>query len=71
MENTYAARAWHARFPLDEYVPDERVSFQKGRKIEESELKAAGLGWCEVSGRFIYVIWLYGEVYANFYLKGP
>lgn len=37
-ENIQAAKAWHSQFPLDEDVPDEIVRFQKGRKIEESEM---------------------------------
>lgn len=48
VENIHAAKAWHSQFPLDEYVPDKMVSFQKGKKIEESELKA-GLVWSEVN----------------------
>lgn len=47
VENIQAARAWHLQFPLDELVPDELVSFQRGKKIEESELRG-GLIWCEV-----------------------
>lgn len=54
VENIHAARAWHSQFPLDEYVPDKMVTFQEGKKIEDSEL-TAGLVWCEVSERFILI----------------
>lgn len=48
VENIKAAKAWYSQFPLNEYVQDETVFFQKGRKIEESEMKASFI-WSEVS----------------------
>lgn len=48
VENIQAAKEWLARFPFDEYVPDEMVFFQKGKKIKKSEM-AAGLIWTEVN----------------------
>lgn len=50
-ESIIAAKAWHSQFPLDEYVPRDLVSFQEGKKIDESELEE-GLVWTEVSGRY-------------------
>lgn len=52
VQNIQAAKVWHSQFPLGEYVQDEMVFFQKGKKIEKSELRA-GLIWNEVSERFI------------------
>lgn len=51
VENILAAKVWHPLFPLDEYVPRDLVSFQEGKKIDESELKG-GLVWSGVSGRY-------------------
>jgi hypothetical protein len=59
VENILAARAWHLRFPLDEYVAKERVSFQRGRKIEEGEL-GGGLIWIEVGKSLLRVLLVYG-----------
>lgn len=71
MENILAAKVWHSQFSLDEYVPDKMVSFQKGKKIEESELKA-GLVWCEVSEQFNYVnLAVQKTLYTNSYLGCP
>lgn len=49
-ENVDAARAWHGKFPPDEIVPDEIVTFQDGKIVKESELQPdGGAIWEEVS----------------------
>lgn len=54
VENSLAARAWHSQFALDEYVPKQMVLFQKGKKVEPTEL-SPGLTWYEVPFLFLFL----------------
>lgn len=38
-DNIAAAKDWHSQFASDEMVPADLVIFQKGIKIEESDLR--------------------------------
>lgn len=54
VENILAARAWHSKFALDEYVPKRTVLFEKGKKVEPTEL-SPGLTWYEVGFWFLFL----------------
>lgn len=48
-DNVAGAIKWHAQFPPDQLVPETIVMFQKGQKVEESELRLEnGQPWYEV-----------------------
>lgn len=43
-------KQWHAQFPPDEIVSNEPVWFERGKKVEESEIDASVFKvWEEVS----------------------
>ena len=44
-DNIIAMKAWHARFPSDQVVPEETVWFERGKKVEKDDIVA---GQCEV-----------------------
>ena len=48
-DNVAGAMKWHSQFPPDQFIPVTIVMFQKGRKVEESELRLEnGQPWYEV-----------------------
>jgi hypothetical protein len=56
-DNINASKAWHSQFPHDQIIPNERLIFQKGKKVEESEIQSEnGVVWDEVSKGY-YSLW--------------
>lgn len=55
-DNIAAAIDWHTQFDPDEIVPADTVIFQRGRRVEESDVRPGEPPWEEVS-KLNYFIW--------------
>jgi hypothetical protein len=48
--NINAVKLWHSQFPKDQIIPDEVVTFQGGKRVDEAEIDLEGdVIWDEVS----------------------
>lgn len=55
-ENIAAAINWHAQFPADQMAPAALTFFQKGEKVDQSQLSLEfGQPWIEVSKMFDFM----------------
>lgn len=53
--NIAAAIDWHAQFDPDEIVPADLVIFQRGKKVDKSDVRQGEAPWEEVSGSHYFM----------------